>query len=62
MYVGCTPTWIIAYKQFNSPNAVFGRDVVNWNVDRINNCRETNNPKCTFWIVPPGSPERKGAE
>jgi hypothetical protein len=51
-------TWMIAYQKYNSPNTVFGRDVVNWNVDRINHCRETNNPKCTFWIVPPGSPER----
>ncbi|HEY9772146.1 MAG TPA: DUF6753 family protein [Coleofasciculaceae cyanobacterium] len=51
-------TWWVASTRYNHPHNVFGRDVVDWNVDRINNCRETNNPKCTFWIVPPGSPER----
>jgi hypothetical protein len=51
-------TWLIASKRYNHPNNVFGRSVVDWNVERINHCRETNNPKCTFWIVPPGSPER----
>ena len=51
-------TWWIASTRYNHPNNVFGRDVVDWNVERINHCRETNNPKCTFWIVPPGSPER----
>ncbi|MGL5831658.1 MAG: DUF6753 family protein [Waterburya sp.] len=45
-------TWWIAYKQFNSPNAVFGRNLVELNIDRINHCFETNNPKCTF-IMPP---------
>ena len=52
-------TWWLASKRYNHPNNVFGRDIVDWNVDRINHCRETKNPKCTFWIVPPGSPERK---
>lgn len=51
-------TWWIGTRRYNHPNNVFGREVVDWNVDRINNCRETNNPKCTFWIVPPGSPLR----
>jgi hypothetical protein len=45
-------TWIFAYKQFNSPNTVFGRNLVELNVDRINHCFETNNSKCTF-IMPP---------
>ncbi len=52
-------TWWLASKRYNHPNNVFGRDIVDWNVERINHCRETQNPKCTFWIVPPGSPERK---
>lgn len=51
-------TWWIASRRYNHPNNVFGRDLVDWNVERINNCRETENPKCTFWIVPPGSPQR----
>ena len=51
-------TWWVASKRYNHPNNVFGREVVDWNIDRINNCRETENPKCTFWIVPPGSPLR----
>ena len=51
-------TWWTASRKYNHPNNVFGREVVEWNIDRINNCRETNNPKCTFWIVPPGSPLR----
>jgi hypothetical protein len=45
-------TWMIAYKKYNSPNTVFGRKLVELNVDRINHCGETNNPKCTF-IMPP---------
>ena len=52
-------TWWLASKRYNHPNNVFGRDIVDWNVERINHCRETQNPKCTFWIVPPGSPQRK---
>lgn len=45
-------TWMIAYQKYNSPNAVFGRNLVELNIDRINNCFKTNNPKCTF-IMPP---------
>ncbi|MEN9871698.1 MAG: hypothetical protein RLZZ171_2690 [Cyanobacteriota bacterium] len=55
-------TWMIASRRYNHPNNVFGRDVVDWNVDRINHCYDTNNPKCTVWIVPPDSPKREGAE
>jgi hypothetical protein len=51
-------TWWFASIRYNHPNNVFGRDVVDWNVERINHCRETDNPKCTVWIVPPGSPQR----
>jgi hypothetical protein len=52
-------TWMIASKKYNSPNTVFGRNLVEWNIDRLNHCQETNNPKCTLWRVPPGSPERQ---
>ena len=51
-------TWWVASTRYNHPHNVFGRDVVDWNVDRINHCRETKNPKCTVWIVPPGFPLR----
>ncbi len=51
-------TWWAASTRYNHPNSVFGRNVVDWNVERINHCIETNNPKCTVWIVPPGSPQR----
>jgi hypothetical protein len=51
-------TWWFASIRYNHPNNVFGRDVVDWNIERINHCRETDNPKCTVWIVPPGSPLR----
>jgi hypothetical protein len=52
-------TWMIASKKYNSPNTVFGRNLVEWNIDRLNHCQETNNPKCTLWRVPPGSPLRQ---
>jgi hypothetical protein len=45
-------TWMIAYKKYNTPNAVFGRKLVELNIDRINHCFETNNTKCTY-IMPP---------
>jgi hypothetical protein len=51
-------TWWFGSIRYNHPNNVFGRDVVDWNIERINHCRETDNPKCTVWIVPPGSPQR----
>ena len=51
-------TWLTASKKYNDSISIFGRELIEWNVDRIYNCRETDNPKCTFWIVPPGSPER----
>jgi hypothetical protein len=51
-------TWWFGSIRYNHPNNVFGRDVVDWNIERINHCQETDNPKCTVWIVPPGSPQR----
>jgi hypothetical protein len=55
-------TWMIASQRYNHPNNIFGREMVDWNIDRINHCYDTNNPKCTVWIVPPDSPKREGAE
>jgi hypothetical protein len=31
-------TWWVAYKKYNSSNAVFGRNLVELNIDRINHC------------------------
>ena len=52
----------LTYHSYNSSIERFGRKVVNWNLDRIVNCQKTDNPKCTFWIVPPGSPLREKAK
>ena len=51
-------TWWVASRRYNQPFNVFGRQLVDWNVERINHCRETENPECTVWVVPPGSPQR----
>lgn len=51
--------WFTSRGYYYHPNTAFGRELVDWNVERINNCRETNNPKCTLWIVPPDSPQRQ---
>ena len=52
-------TWWAASRKYNQPFNVFGRDLVDWNVDRLKNCFDTKNPKCTLWIVPPDSPQRQ---
>ena len=54
--------WWLTFQKYNGSLEQFGRDIVNWNVDRIVKCNDDKNPKCTFWIVPPGSPEREGVE
>ena len=30
-----------------------GRELMDWNLARLIKCQKDNNPKCTFWIVPP---------
>ena len=30
-----------------------GRELMDWNLDRLIKCQKDKNPKCTFWIVPP---------
>ena len=52
-------TWWAASRKYNRTIDVFGRNLVTWNVDRIQNCFDTKNPKCTLWIVPPDSPQRQ---
>ncbi len=44
--------WVMSHKYNNATNAL-GRDLVQWNIDRILKCREDDNPKCTIWVVPP---------
>ena len=46
---GCWVTWL----KYNGSLDVLGRNLVNWNVDRILKCQDDINPKCTLWIVPP---------
>lgn len=50
--------WLMSLK-YNTPVERFGRNVTDWNMDRIENCFDTENPKCTLWIVPPDSPQRQ---
>ena len=53
--------WLMSQK-YNTPVEKFGRDIMNWNLDRVVHCQQTNNPKCTVWIVAPDSPQREGVE
>ena len=48
----------LMFQRYNTATARLGRDIGKWNIERIVHCQETNNPKCTLWIVPPGSLER----
>ena len=50
--------WLMSLK-YNTPVERFGRNVTDWNMDRIQNCLDTENPKCTLWIVSPDSPQRQ---
>ena len=43
--------WVMSLKYDDFSNT-FGRNLVEWNADRIIKCREDDNPKCTIWIVP----------
>lgn len=50
-------SWLMSQK-YNTFEERYGRNIFNWNKDRLIKCQNDDNPKCTFWIVPPGSPER----
>lgn len=52
----------LTYQKYNSYVEELGRDIMSWNLDRLVKCRDDKNPKCTFWIVPPGSPLRSKAK
>lgn len=43
----------VTWLSYNDSLGVLGRDLVNWNTDRLLKCRDDDNPKCTLWIVPP---------
>jgi len=51
--VGAGGSWWVMNLKYNDATNVLGRNLVNWNLDRIVKCQEGNNPKCTLWIVPP---------
>ena len=48
----------LTYQKYNQSDDLLRRNFVEWNLDRILHCQQTNNPKCTIWIVPPDSPLR----
>lgn len=43
----------VTWLKYNDFSNTFGRNLVEWNADRLLKCREDDNPKCTIWIVPP---------
>lgn len=51
--IGAGGSWWLMSLKYNDSLNVIGRDLVNWNGERIFKCREDNNPKCTIWVVPP---------
>jgi hypothetical protein len=51
--IGAGGSWWLMSLKYNDSQNVIGRDLVNWNANRIFKCREDNNPKCTIWVVPP---------
>ncbi|VEP12903.1 conserved hypothetical protein [Hyella patelloides LEGE 07179] len=51
--IGFGVGWRMNYLKYNGTVEVLGREIMSWNIDRLIKCREDNNPKCTFWIVPP---------
>jgi len=53
LLIGAGGSWWLMSLKYNDSLNVLGRDLVNWNTDRIFKCRQDNNPKCTIWIEPP---------
>ena len=43
------------FSEYLYPRSVklSGRELMQWNLARLIKCQKDNNPKCTFWIVPP---------
>ncbi|MBW4635418.1 MAG: hypothetical protein KME30_27050 [Iphinoe sp. HA4291-MV1] len=48
--------WVMLLK-YNDSSNVLGRNLVQWNLERILKCQDDKNPKCTIWIVTP--PEKR---
>jgi len=48
----------LASQKYNTFEEQYGRNIFKWNRDRLIKCENDGNPKCTFWIVPPDSPQR----
>ena len=46
---GIWVTWL----SYNDSTNSLGRDLVEWNRERIIKCADDKNPKCTIWLVPP---------
>ena len=53
LLIGAGGSWWAMSLKYNDSLSVLGRDLVNWNADRILKCKDDSNPKCTIWIVPP---------
>lgn len=53
LVIGAGGGWWLTWLSYNDSLGVLGRNLVNWNTDRILKCREDDNPKCTIWIVSP---------
>lgn len=51
--IGFGTGWWSMRLKYNDPNNVLGRNLMGWNMDRLVKCQKDDNPKCTFWIVPP---------
>lgn len=45
--------WLMWVKYNEDPINSLGRDLVNWNTERILKCQRDENPKCTIWIEDP---------
>ena len=52
-FVGFGSGWWVMSLQYNNATNAVGRDLMEWNTERIPKCREDDNPKCTIWVVPP---------
>jgi len=55
--VGIGTGWWPMWLKYTESNDVLGRNLVQWNIDRILKCQDDHNPKCTIWIVLP--PEKR---
>lgn len=58
LLVGAAGGWWTMWLKYNDDANVLGRNLVQWNLDRVLKCQEDDNPKCTIWIVPP-QPKKK---